>query len=179
MDSISNILNSNWDIYSIPLLLLFLVVTGNFIGQLLPCKLQDVITNNMYLKHLIAFLILLFVIEIGERKYKTFTELFLNSLIIYFVFLLATRVSIKFFVAFVLIISLIYILLIYKEKQSDESIKLNIIQLSNILYYLALFVLIMGVLYNFNKKRKKHGKDFNILRFFFGSECKLKRKHEY
>lgn len=171
------VLNSNWEVYSIPLLLLLLVVSGNFIGQLLPCKLQKSFTNNMYLKHVVAFLILLFVIEIGERKYQTFSELFFNTFIVYAIFLLAIRLTVKFFVAFLIVIVLIYSLYIYKEKQTDDTIKLKISQITQGLYYVALFILFIGVLFSYNKKSQKHGKDFSILTFLFGSECELREKH--
>jgi hypothetical protein len=176
-NSNNNTQNNNWEIYSIPLLLLFLVVTGNFIGQLLPCKLQNSLTKNMYLKHLVAFLILLFVIEIGERKYNKFSELFLNTLIVYIIFLFAIRLSLGFFIGFIFVIASIYSLYLYSGKQDDPLIKANVSKITRILYYIAIFILIVGVLQTYNKKRQKYGNNFSILNFFFGSECELKHKH--
>ena len=177
-----NINNNNnalktWEIYSIPLLLLFLVVTGNFIGQLLPCQIQTSLTNNMYIKHLVAFLILLFVIEIGERKYNTFYELFSNTLIVYVIFLLAIRMNSQFFMAFLLVIIAIYTLYLYKEKQTDSLIIQNVSKITNILYYIVILVLFIGVLESFIRNRKKYGNKFNFFTFFFGSECQLREKH--
>ena len=40
--------------------ILYLVISGNFIGNRFSCKLQKLLQNNMFFKHLIGFMLLFF-----------------------------------------------------------------------------------------------------------------------
>ena len=42
------------------LFLLFLIVSGNFIGNTLGCQIQDLFTNNMKVKEILVFLSIYF-----------------------------------------------------------------------------------------------------------------------
>ena len=46
------------------LFLLFLVVCGNYIGELLGCKTQKLLSENMYMKHIVLFFII-----VGDRYF--------------------------------------------------------------------------------------------------------------
>ena len=48
--------------------LLFLVVSGNFIGELLGCKTRQIFTNNIYVKHMILIFLIYFTIDLTEEK---------------------------------------------------------------------------------------------------------------
>lgn len=163
--------------YSAPLFLLFLVVSGNYIGQLLPCRLQRSFTSNMYLKHLIAFMILLFVIEIDSDNYETLSELLLNTFIVYLIFLFMSRLNSTFFLMFIISIIIIYILSVYRDKLAKED-KSNVNKMLGVLYYISGGILLVGTIISYRRKMVKYGKDFSNLTFLFGDECKFTKNNK-
>jgi len=40
---------------SYALFIFILIIGGNFIAELFPCKIQNVLRNNIYMKHLLRF----------------------------------------------------------------------------------------------------------------------------
>ena len=54
-----------WNIF-----VLFLIIAANYIGELFPCRIQNLLNSNIYLKHVIAFLTLLFFVVITDSTYN-------------------------------------------------------------------------------------------------------------
>ena len=55
---------------SISVFVLLLIIFGNFLGELMPCKVREALSNNMLLKHFLGYLTLLFfaVLTIYEQS---------------------------------------------------------------------------------------------------------------
>ena len=78
---------------------LFLIIASNYIGELFPCKIQDVLSSNIYLKHTIAFLTMLFFVVLTDPNFNlTFEQLVYNSFKMYIVFLLLINCNKNFFI---------------------------------------------------------------------------------
>ena len=57
--------NPIWNVF-----VLFLIIASNYIGELFPCRVQNLLIGNIYLKHFIAFLTLVFFVVLTDSSSK-------------------------------------------------------------------------------------------------------------
>ena len=86
--------------------ILFLIIASNYLGELFPCRVQDLLGQNIYLKHGIAFLTMVFFVVLSDTKTElSFRDLVIQSCKMYIVFLILINCSKTFFmIALVLIL---------------------------------------------------------------------------
>ena len=174
-----------------------LIISGNFLA-LVPCKLQDELNNNMYVKHLFGLFTMIFFVTLAAPvKDKTISAVTLNSFLLYLLFILITKVHVKIFYVIAVLLGSTYITVLLKEAdigtinanasatdvknndtmgQSNENPK-NVIlnnQLKiydNIIFYSYIFILILtfiGVLAYMGEKKIEYKKNFKYVTFFLG-----------
>ena len=73
---------------NVVVLLFVLIVSGNYIGELLPCRVQYQM-HNIYLKHLMGVLTLSFFVILTSSRYSTFSNIgkLVVSFLLYIFFL--------------------------------------------------------------------------------------------
>ena len=159
---------------------LFLIIASNYIGELFPCKIQDVLSSNIYLKHTIAFLTMLFFVVLTDPNFNlTFEQLVYNSFKMYIVFLLLINCNKNFFITALFLLGASYILHLKKndlqnkledEKDNDEyKNKLKLFtEINNIIIYLLIIVIILGVIIYIGEKKIEYKNKFNYITFVFG-----------
>jgi len=159
------------------LFLLFLVIGGNFLAPLFPCRFRSLLDNNMYAKHIVAFLTLLFFIKLtNNSKNLSLNQEVGQSVWLYIWFVFASSMETRFFIWLVVLFAIMYTLDIYIREQEAKS---NLVKDSNstlkrldtledLLYYLAIGLTMAGVILNLGKKRILYGKQFSIVKFLFG-----------
>lgn len=173
--------------YDVPLwniFVLFLIIASNYIGELFPCRIQDYLSNNVYLKHFISFLTLLFFVVLTDTSLvkKKFMEIFISSLKLYFLFLLLINSTKKFFIFALFILAIIYIIqLIKKDYINDENVPeetenyKNIILVEKALFVLFYIVLVLGFIIYLGEKKIEYKNKFKYMTFIFGKpSCKGK-----
>lgn len=174
-----------------------LIISGNFLA-LVPCKLQDELNNNMYVKHLFGLFTMIFFVTLAAPvKDKTISAVTLNSFLLYLLFILITKVHVKIFYVIAVLLGSTYITVLLKEadistinanasatdvknndtmEQSNENPK-NVIlnnQLKiydNIIFYSYILILILtfiGVLAYMGEKKLEYKKNFKYVTFFLG-----------
>lgn len=168
-----------WNIF-----VLFLIIASNYIGELFPCRIQDYLSNNVYLKHFISFLTLLFFVVLTDTSLvkKKFMEIFISSVKLYFLFLLLINSNQSFFVFALLILAIIYIIqLIKKDYTNDENVTeetenyKKIRLLEKTLFILFFITLVIGFIIYLGEKKIEYKNKFNYLTFIFGKpSCKGK-----
>jgi hypothetical protein len=173
-------------LYSIFILLLILF--GGYVAQLVPCKLQLILNNNVYIKHLFVFLTLVFLITLVDpnNSKNSLVTVLKRSILLYIFFILIIKTYYKIFIIIIVILGIKYLILLYKnelkDKLSDEKdpIKLNILNnkmnniilIQNILFIIVIILLIIGVLIYYGEKKYEYKNKFNIITFLFGKpEC--------
>ena len=157
--------------------LLLLAVSGNFIAETLGCKVQKLLTNNMYAKNIIIILITYFSLGLsnGDDAISPL-ENFKNALLIWSAFIIFNKMNLTFtLVAFgLLTIKLVlfnYIEYYNKKGETSKSDELKVYY--NHLFNFNIGVIIVGFILYFMKQYKDYGKNFNILKFLFGTlKCK-------
>lgn len=177
--------------------LFFLLVSANFIGNILGCKIQTIFNSNIVLKHLLGFISLLFFITIltnSEYKDKNnkiikrkFHESIKDSFYVYFFFLLLSKTHYEITLFVYLCIFTIYSLsLIRNDYYKDNlSMQQKINYANYMLFYIIILTTVLGfIIYNLDKYNeygrhgpcflnKKSKKCFSYFKFLFGkTSCK-------
>jgi hypothetical protein len=165
-------------------LLIFLAVSANFVGNTLNCSIQKLLINNAIVRHLFVMLIIYFTIDFTSKSSMNPINILRNTFIIYALFLVLTKQTIEMFVVNVLIIFVIYVFSISKQYiqqtkengenkngENNETLEWNEETIDNVNYYLQyllLMTLTIGFGLYFNKEYTDHKKNFNLFLFLFG-----------
>lgn len=151
-----------------------LLISGNFIGELLPCKVQQTMRENMFIKHFLGYMTLLFFVvltlpELFEEKIIT------SSIVLYVFFLFFSKVYYIFWFIIVFIFGILYLVSTYyktkiqqgtHEKQKDNK---YMVWIRSSLIYTICGSTIVGFLIYMGNKKREFGKKFNFIEFLFGN----------
>ena len=187
-------LNEKIPIYTI--FILILIISAEYLKELMPCKLDNVLKNNIYVKHFFCFLTLLFFVVITTEplKDKNLKEIIIKSIVLYVLFILLIKNDYRIFLSVMVLLGLIYIIslkkyelidLIKKEQNIDIITKKQyeneintIILINNILFVIVIILIFIGFLFYMNKKKNQYKDQFHFLTFFFGNiKCKHNLKN--
>ena len=157
---------------------LVLILSSSFISEIVSCKYQKMVKNNIYIKHLVAFLILYFLnSNLFTIKDHPSTKI-RNSIILYLIFLIIMRQNKNFTIILLMLILIIHILYeYYKYYQNSVNINNinninNIEQLHILIRILSIITIIIakiGLVLNYNSRKKEYGKNFSIISFILGN----------
>lgn len=156
--------------------LLFLAVSGNFIGETFSCNLQRLLKSNMIAKHVLLLIILYFSINFSGKKDDEYFSHPLHTLnstfMIYLLFLLFTKMDIYFTIFVVILLTILYILhdyIVYCEHhKKDKKYIDNLTLFSNILIVFLILVILLGFILYLSKQYNDHSQDWSTIKFIFG-----------
>ena len=194
MSSPAEINNINFDISSniidgsISVFVLLLIIFGNFLGELMPCKVREALSNNMLLKHFLGYLTLLFfaVLTIYEQSN---INIIISSFFVYIYFLFLSKTHYKLWIIIVFLLGIAYFLHIYKmtTKDVNKYDENNIFTISRDevvhavpsiqlgLIIISVILTVVGFTIYLFQKRKEYSNKFSYLTFFLGKpHCKNK-----
>lgn len=187
MDSIFSI-QDHFPVYSV--FLLILIISASSLESLFPCRLKYAIYNNIYIKHLFAFMTMVFfvvlTIPISDKKIY---DIIPKTFLLYAFFLFLIKTEFHFFIIILIIISIIYILVLRKTEIKDdierEKIKSSqsdsiessekvaeyntIVTVNNTLFISIVPMLLIGNLIYLGRKKQQYKDKFSILKFIFGN----------
>lgn len=160
-------------------LLLILAISGNFIAETLGCQSQKLLRNNMIAKHIMILFIIYFSLGFASESYLNPMVLLRNSVSIWVLFLLFTKMSLYFNIfvfGLVVLYHFINTYINYYSSKDKKKYKKKIDNYNKILIYLKYLIigsLIVGFVLYLNKQRKDHGKNWSTIKFIFGiNKCK-------
>lgn len=159
--------------------ILILILSGGYIIQLIPCKLQKILDTNVFIKHLFAFLTLIFLVTIVDpnNTSKKLSTIIYTSFLLYIFFIVIIKTHYKFFISIIFVLGIKYLLLLYKNQIQDENknneIELNnklqnIVLIQDILFGVVIFLLLIGFLVYYGEKKHEYKNKFNFITFLFG-----------
>ncbi len=161
------------------IMVFYLLIVANFLAPLFNCRLQDVLVNNMILKHLFGFLTLFFFVVFVEPEHSDKTFLYQISMAIglYIWFIFTTRMEIHAFALFIIVLFSLYMFNIYFDKNhKDNNTDEKEVFKENINRYgllLGVLITIIGFTSYVGQKKIEYGNRFNWTSFFIGHpECK-------
>lgn len=163
------------------LFVFILIIGGNFLAELFPCRFQKELSNNVLLKHFFGFLTLLFFVTIQSptEQYVLADAIKITS-ILYTLFLLLINSHHFTFLSSMILFAFSYLLTL-KIKDNNSSteegsepypeVHINNQKLENIKFYLhtiAIASIAMGFFSYMGAKKNEFGKQFSYYTFIFG-----------
>lgn len=153
-----------------------LIVSGNYLAELFPCKIRYLLSNSMILKHLFGFFTLVFMVTLTMPDLKNSNDMILLSAGLYLVFVFLSKVHYMFWLAIVGILMVFYLNQTFigklKGKQFDL-IKKAFEITQDILKLIMVVLFIIGFGMYLNNKKLEYGKKFSYITFLLGkTSCK-------
>jgi len=171
------------------LFLFIFIISGNYLGELLGCRLIKLLNESMIIKHILGlltlFLTLAFTIDLNTSLFT----LFKISVVLYIIFILSSKTTkyINYLIIFIFIIS--FIVQLYKDRlkrklevstiNTTEKLHLEYIEKYND-YILKLIIglIIIGILIYIGEQKRSYNEDFNYYTFLIGEvNCSLGKEN--
>ena len=84
--------------------LLVLIISANFLGKMFPSKFRNLLDNNIYIKYLFIFLIIIFFVVLESPiEYIHLDHIIIDSVIFFIFFILLIKVYYKIFTVVLLV----------------------------------------------------------------------------
>ena len=155
---------------------LLLIISSGFVGDILNCKYQRAIVNNIYMKHLVAFLTLYFLnSNLFTDEDHPFNKL-LNCMILYIIFVIIMRLNLTFTGIVLFLIFIIHLLhqhyIFYREnpdKTENYKLVIKLHYFIRLISIITLIISIIGLIINIKQRKKEYGKNFNLNKFMLGN----------
>lgn len=170
------------------LFIFLLVISGNFLAELFPCRFQKRLTDIIALKHFFGFLTLLFfvVLQTPLGQFKLITA-FKNTSGLYLIFLALINSHYSTFIISMCLLTISYILTLkrkenntnldkivetgYEEQEQELELQQsngNMVVVQKYLHILVLLSIVVGFLSYLGSKKSEYGSKFNYFTFIFG-----------
>lgn len=160
-------------------ILLTLAIMGNYTGELLSCRVQKLLSENILMKHIVSFFILYFAVDFTSDTPLHPSHIIINAFVIYLIFLMFNKLNVIFTIIVFLIFAIIYILTTYRiyydytDNKKYQYMIDNIDNISNIFKFTGIIILIIGFVTYFRKQYREHSKNWSSFKFLFGViKCK-------
>lgn len=174
-------LNSIIPLYS--LILLVLVISGNYIGEVLPCRFQKIMSTNMVLKYICTFFTLIFFVVLSSNQEKKLSQVLYNSILIFVWFMILAKNNLHFFLGNCLLFFVIYVIYLLKIQYMNENVdgtydkRINFLEgVNNILILIAFVSTCFGFILYMGEKKIEYGSKFRYKYFIFGkAKCAVEK----
>ena len=155
------------------------IILSNYIAPLLNCNVQKFINNSMIIKHIIIILLIILTIEFNNtddefRKKDYISEIFI-IVKTYIGLLLILKLNIYYLIPCIIVFVCQKFIKLYIERTTNTNTNTNINETQKVielLDYILYIIIGAGNIHYFIKQYNQH-KDFNILKYIFGTiKCK-------
>ena len=157
--------------------ILILIISANTLLPLFPCKFQSLLRDNMIMKHLFAFITMIFFVVLSAPLDDK-TNIFFKAILLYIFFVLVTKTNYKFFIAILILLATSYMTTLVKnDKKQNENKKEEELTMYDqflfILYVVIICLTFLGMLIYMGEKKIEYKKNFSYVDFFFGKpQCR-------
>jgi uncharacterized membrane protein len=156
------------------LTIFFFILAGNYVSDIYSCELRKFLTNNMLVKHIVAFNICLVFVGLSSDKHYPLKYKILKTFFVYIWFIIVMRAPKIITIITMMLITIIYILKIHSDdlkKQNNLEEKKKIDDINKKLLVASVFFSIIGTI-TFMYIVKKKYKTINFYKFFLGMKDK-------
>ena len=116
-----DILNNFDPEFTNPFIILSVLMSANYLGEIFPCRVQTVFSNNMIVKHILGFLSLMFFVVLTRPNLYTSTNFVYISVLFYGFFMFLSKLNyVVWFLVFGMF-AIIYVLQIYLSQIESEN----------------------------------------------------------
>jgi len=145
----------NTQLYIKGIILLLLIVLGNFISETLSCSTRQILSNNIYVKQFIIFFLIYFTINFNSDNVAEHPNIHLKyAFYLWGMFYIISKFDVLYSMSIFLILTILYTLQNYIDhhtnKSSDKNIILRLHYYQTILWYVLILLCILGIIDMFN-----------------------------
>lgn len=152
---------------------MYLWLLFGFFSTLIGCDLQRLVSNNMYVKHLVALVTFFFLMTVIDSENDVgIVDTWIKTLIVYVLFLMSTKSKILASITVLIILIIDQTIKIHIQYILKHNPERNITHLNTIreyLYIVLVAVIIIGYIHYFIRARLEFGDKFNYNKFIFGT----------
>ena len=165
------------------------IIAGNYANDTFSCSLRQLIRNNMIIRHLLGFFIVLIFVGFSQEGMSILSKMQLSVfLYVWYVFIMRSPIYITITVIFIIIF--LYIMQEYikdlekllddsssEKKVDNKNIQLRLqyfIMVRNILFSISVVLSTVGFGYFFLQNKQLHKTKFDVKKFIVGisdQEC--------
>ena len=183
------------DVYNVghsamALFIFILIISGNYLGNLFPCRIQDAFEHNIWLKHFLGYFTLLFfvLLTMPQANKLNIKELIISTSITYLFFIILSKTPPMVWLSVFIIYSIVYLLQIKKNdledsmnnkkkktkvKNDDKSLLKTLTIIQEYIVYFSALLIGVGFLTYMGEKKLEYKNNFTYVKFLFGSvKCK-------
>ena len=92
-----------------------IIISGNYLGELFPCKVQHFFSESMILKHFLGYLTLMFFVVLTIPEISESGNIIVSSALMYSAFVLVSKTHYRFWFAIFGITGVVYLLHMFKK----------------------------------------------------------------
>ena len=109
MKNLEKIIYNDITLYlGLSVIMFYLILCTNFLGELFNSEIREILENNYYIKHLMGYIIIFTSIVLTDNS-DNFLKDFKLSVIIYVLFVMSTKSNKKYFITILMCIFISYI----------------------------------------------------------------------
>jgi len=97
-----------------------IIISGNYLGELFPCKVQHFFSESMILKHFLGYLTLMFFVVLTIPEISESGNIIVSSALMYSAFVLVSKTHYRFWFAIFGITGVVYLLHMFKKTLPTE-----------------------------------------------------------
>lgn len=168
------------------LALVYLVISGNYLGNLFGCRVQLLFRENMWIKHLLGFFTAYFLIILSTppEGYDAKQTLVFAALI-YLWFFLTTKMHVRMWIPMILVLLTSYGIYTYTKQQKQQTnqdggeesasdLDIRLQQIQTVATLLGVILTLVGVVAYYGEKKIEYEELFDAQKFWLGvPECKF------
>lgn len=162
------------------LFLFIFIISGNYLGELLGCKLRNLMDENMLVKHFMGLITLYITLLITVDKSNDMGYLLLVSAVLYVVFIIISRTTqyINFTIMGILVFA--FLIQVYFDRLKNkktlttfEKYMLDSMDTINyVIIFILVFLIVIGHLIYIGEQSRSRLEEFKMYYFIVGQkEC--------
>lgn len=151
----------------------YMIICANYLKELFGCQLQDILSNSMVSKHILGFILLVFlVVQVHpENTHLKLPQILGISVSVYVWFLFTTKVHYLFTLATIIILLSIHIIDSAKMRNIADENHAKVVHFTRIQTTLIVIAVVsnaIGFGMYWVEKRKEYKGAFNVVDFMLG-----------
>jgi hypothetical protein len=151
---------------------LFLGMVGGYISDgIMSCGVRKMVVEGIYIKHIIFFILIYFAIGFVDSSVKSPIDILLSAFVVYVLFMIIVKSQKEYVLVSVVILGILYVISKLRETYdiTDVTNIQNLDRISDILTVAAFLIVLTGFVIYFRRQYMEHKKDFDVSKFFFGT----------
>jgi hypothetical protein len=187
--------NINFERSSIAIFLFLLIISGNYLGTLFPCRVQVALEENIFLRHFLGFFTLLFFVVLTLPNKPDFKMILTIATRVYIFFILLSKTPVYIWLVVFALASITYLLEIYKDDKNKELVEYedgkilnenskilsdqNIVYIQKTISIIGLILTLTGFFIYMGEKKYEYKNKFSYITFLLGnSSCVNKTENK-